>query len=72
MTTSTQQLKLNLNSALNEIKLVINNEGFLNCQYENTTNEELIFDKDKAAYYSTSQDAQDTEPGINYWPNILS
>ena len=33
--------------------------------------EEVISDAEQAVYYATSQDAQDTHPGIQYWTNIL-
>ena len=71
MATSNQQLRLNLNLAINKIKPIIISKEFLFGNHEENRDEEYIQDKEKAVYYATSQDAQDDEPGIKYWTNIL-
>lgn len=68
---SNAQLILNLDSAVKIFEEILNDRNFLSGNYVPHAGEEVVYDKDKAAYFATSQDAQDTDPSVAYWTGIL-
>ena len=71
MTTTYAEYQKKADAAFERYSRIFANDWLGPGRFVAREDEEVIGDAEQAVYYATSQDAQDTHPGIQYWTNIL-
>ena len=71
MTTTYAEYQKKADAAFERYSKIFANDWLGSGRFVAREDEEVISDAEQAVYYATSQDAQDTHPGIQYWTNIL-